>query len=201
MYVVELVGKDAAAAILTRVKLAGGSADVLTAVGRFLVEKAMPAKFKSRGEGEWPAVARGGMPLFSSGTLARSFSYSVAGHVVSVRSAEAYAGPHHRGDVVKAKDKFKWLPGGPYLSIPLPSISGNGTKSVTPRDFPGWFPFKSKAGNWLLGRTKGKGKNATLDPLFVLEKSVKLQARSIFKWTASMISGCKTLVLDKVIGK
>lgn len=65
-----------------------------------------------------------GSPMQSrTGNLARSIIPEVKGAKLSdlrasVYSTAMYARIHELGGEVRAKDKYRWLPGGPYLNIP-----------------------------------------------------------------------------------
>jgi phage gpG-like protein len=65
-----------------------------------------------------------GNPMQSrTGNLARTILPEVKGSTMatlkaSVYSTAGYARIHELGGVVKARDKYRWLPGGPYLNIP-----------------------------------------------------------------------------------
>ena len=68
-----------------------------------------------------------GNPMQSrSGGLARSIIPEVKGADLktlraTVYSTSGYARIHELGGTVNARDKYRWLPGGPYLNIPTPA--------------------------------------------------------------------------------
>lgn len=76
-----------------------------------------------------------------------------------------YARIQEFGGVVTAK-------GGGYLTIPLGrAMTKSGVLRQSARSTPGLFAIRSKAGNLLLVRKRGKG----IEPMFLLRKSVTIQ--------------------------
>ncbi len=88
----------------------------------------------------------------------------------------SYLRTHEFGATIKAKNAFKNLPGGPYMTIPLPaSLSADGTpkKPEGLRGWDKWFVVKSKMGNWVILRREGR----ELVPLYILKRQVHIPPR------------------------
>ncbi len=113
-----------------------------------------------------------------SGALKRSIKSDVVGSSLnelagSVFSDIIYSKVQEEGDIIKARNKYVNVPGGPYLNIPL---SANKTAAGVTRFGArevfrlGGFIVKSKKGNWLVMDRTGV-------PMFVLKKSVEIPAR------------------------
>lgn len=151
-------------------------------VGYYVAFKWMPALFKSSGQGTWPAVKRGGNPLWDTGTLARSFGWSLGmdRKSVVIGNPMKYAALQNFGGTVTPKSAK-------FLAIPIAKMP----KSAKPRDFKNTFFAKSRAGNLILFEnlgTKGRGKNKTANirPLFVMKTSVTIKPRPFMKWFPEM---------------
>lgn len=92
--------------------------------------------------------------------------------VSSINFGAKYAGVHigPRGQVTTIRPKRAKM-----LAIPLPAAKTQaGVPRGGPRDFPGTFVIRSKAGNLLVVQ---KGARNRLLPLFVLKPSVRIPAR------------------------
>lgn len=93
-----------------------------------------------------------------------------------------YAHIHEHGGTITPK-------AAQYLTIPLPGATGL-TAGRGPgrriRDFPGGFFFRSRAGNLIYARGRGRG----LPPLtlFLLRKSVRIPARPVWSESAKAIA-------------
>lgn len=183
---------------------------MLVSVGYYVQARWMKDWFATGGQGSWPAVPRGGEPLKDTGTLSKSFSssFGMDRKSVLVGTSVKYARAHNEGMTIKAKDKYLWVPGGPYLAIPLPGLSVS-QRRIGPRAFPNSFVAKSRNGNWMVFETmlskkgkragkaqRGKSKFASrwepgttsaetedvIRPLFVLKKQVTLKKRQFIGW-------------------
>ena len=100
--------------------------------------------------------------------------FKIAGQYVSaVGSPDSYVRAHEDGTTIT---------GNPYLRIPLAAAqTGAGQDryvGMSVRGVPDLFVIKSKAGNLLLARKRGKD---GLDILYVLKRQVRLPARGMFK--------------------
>ena len=109
-----------------------------------------------------------------------------------VRKPAFYAIVHEEGRIIRPKRAR-------HLAIPLAAARtgagvarpGGGGGSIRAR-FPDLKFIKSRAGNKLLVRIQGKGKNKRIIPMFVLKDQVRIPARLGFKKTfKSMIKGMK----------
>jgi phage gpG-like protein len=83
-----------------------------------------------------------------------------------------------------------------YLAIPMAAAkTGTGvSRYESPRQVPGLFVFKSKAGNLLLARREGK--KGKLKLFFVLKKSVKIPARP---YLGPAVNAIKPTVKDRLM--
>lgn len=113
-----------------------------------------------------------------TGLLRRSIKTSNKGNTLdtlhsSVFTDVKYAPIQEKGGVVKAKNKYVGVPGGPYLNIPLTAnktaagVMRRGARAIFST---GGFIIKSKAGNYLVMSGEGV-------PMFVLKKQVTIPAR------------------------
>ncbi len=193
----------------------------LERIGRYVAFTHMPAYFKSSGEGSWPAVGRGGQPLLDTGLLVRSWSYSLGidRKTVRISTPLPYARAHHEGMTITAKNAYKGVEGGPYLAIPLPSLTVS-QRRLGPRAFTGKKTFiaKSRNGNQIVfekvlvktgeragkvrrgkskfaSRISGPSREDVIRPLFVLKKSVTLKRRPI----AVVTDGLRTWVVTATL--
>jgi len=113
-----------------------------------------------------------------TGDLSRSIRTALTGTELSTLSGRVYtvspyAPIHEFGGTVKAKDKYKRVPGGPYLNIPLSdnkTAAGVMRKSAGEVFSEGGFIIKSKQGNWLVMDVAGV-------PMFVLKRQVYIKPR------------------------
>lgn len=93
-----------------------------------------------------------------TGLLARSIKTKVFGTNLSTLGAELYtqvkyAQIHEEGGIVRAKDKYSRVPGGPYLNQPLPrNLTPAGVMRRNAREVfqAGGYIIKSRTGNWLV---------------------------------------------------
>jgi len=116
-----------------------------------------------------------------SGTLIRdSFKRGVfpvlGGSEARVWSDYPYISEHEKGRTITAKNAFKGLPGGPYLSFPTHDNTDATGGVIVPLSR--LMPSKAKvymktAGGYVLGERK----NGDTKVLFHLRKSVKVEAR------------------------
>ena len=86
-----------------------------------------------------------------------------------------------------------------YLAIPLAAAKTRAgvSRYASPRDVPGLFIIKSKAGNLLLVRRKGK-KNK-LEPMFVLKKSVTIRGKHYMRDALTAMSDAAPEVINKAV--
>lgn len=108
-----------------------------------------------------------------SGNLAQSVLFDVDktsnGLTLKVMSNAPQARIQETGGVIKAKNSK-------YLTIPLKAAKTSaGVLKKRAREYKDAFVIKSKAGNLLIVIPKSKGSKEII-PLFVLKKSVKLEA-------------------------
>lgn len=121
-----------------------------------------------------------------TGTLARGLQFGVFGNTLDNLEMRfwtntVYASVQEgrkRGTlptVIKAKDKYRHVPGGPYLNLPLPL---NKTPAGVTRHTAGQlfkkrdaYIFKSKKNNWIVAQ------KSTNKPMFVLKKQVTIPPR------------------------
>lgn len=152
----------------------------LEQVGHYVVNKWMPALFKSAGQGTWAAVLRGGSPLWDTGLLARGFNWSlgVDRRSVVIGNPMKYARLQHSGGTVSPK-------GGKFLAVPLTTLTVTERRSKKPRDFSDTFFAKSRKGNLILFQKTGKKKDA-IRPLFSMKTSVTIKPRPFMKWFPEM---------------
>lgn len=148
----------------------------------------------------WPAVPRGGEPLRDTGELMRSFAAAVDGGRLVVQpggTPQLYAGVQQRGDkILPTHNKFAWLPGGPYISIPLSGkVSERRTFSL--KDYPGWKARIIPGLGWCAAIPAGeetytdKGglqrTRKTWKPIAGLRKSAKIKPRPFLFWSSPLI--------------
>jgi hypothetical protein len=113
-----------------------------------------------------------------TGSLSRSLQTKVSGDNLKTLAGRVYTGMvyapiQEEGGTVNAKDKYRRVPGGPYLNIPLSAnktAAGVMRKSARDVFSEGGYIVKSKAGNYLVMSKAGQ-------PMFVLKKSVTIPAR------------------------
>ncbi len=120
-----------------------------------------------------------------SGTLRRSLGFSVTGTKLADLKASTFGRSSVGGNpvpytlaqefptIIKAKDKYRRVPGGPYLNIPLSANqTAAGVMRMNARQVfeQGGFIAQSKAKNWIVFLGTGQ-------PMFVLKKKVELKAR------------------------
>lgn len=111
-----------------------------------------------------------------------------------VYTTSIYAPIQEFGGIVKAKDKFLRVPGGPYLAIPLKANkTPAGVMRFSVRDAfnnLGAVLRKTKSNKWFIGlenfkakRKKGKTQSVSYEfiPYFVLKKQVKIPPRLHFR--------------------
>lgn len=131
---------------------------------------------------------RGG-PLYTrTGNLARSIRTEVKGNTLDTLQASVYSSAgtaaipvvyapiHEFGGTVYAKQRYRKVPGGPYLNIPLPAnkTAAGVTRQTAKQVFSsGGFIRRSRLGNYLIF---GKSSGVT-QPLFALKRSVRIPAR------------------------
>ena len=199
----------------------------LERIGKRVSNFQMVDYFSSSGDGTWPPVPRDGgadKPLLDKGAqdgLVSKFTYAVGERAVVVTNLAKYAAIQNFGGTVNAKNAFKGIPGGPYLSIPLPGLSVT-QRRHGPRAFAGkkTFVAKSRNNNWIMfekvsvasGKRKGQQAKAkskfasrwspgttaaeqedVIRPLFILKKSVSIKARRFMLITDSTRTWCRKI--------
>lgn len=125
-------------------------------------------------------IIQGKGPLNSrTGALKRSLQIRVTGETLSTLSGSVftdciYAPVHEEGAVIVAKDKYKRVPGGPYLNIPLEdNLTKAGVMRYSAKDV-----FKTQKGFIYKDATSGKHFVAgNKGVMFVLVKKVVIPAR------------------------
>ena len=120
-----------------------------------------------------------------SGQLHRNVAYKITGAArrynseigtgVGATKEVVYADILDQGKYSKRRDGIIRPVRKQYLTIPFPEVRG------WARSYPDAFFVKSKAGNLVLARRKGKG----IEPLFLLKKEVEIPA---FKWFSLPLS-------------
>lgn len=127
-------------------------ATLLAGLPRHVYDKAKKAFTEAATKAHKETMDRvsGGQPLNRrTGALARSLNYEVNGNGESINSLNAsvysgvavgekpviYAPVHEIGATIKAKDKYLWVKGGPYLNIPTPAnLTAAGVTRMSARD-------------------------------------------------------------------
>jgi phage gpG-like protein len=149
---------------------------------------------------QWAAVSRygegAGQPLMDAGTLHRSIAATVTpGRVVVgvAGPANAYARAQQEGyTVLPTHNKFAWVPGGPYLNIPM--VKGpSKRRAFTLKDYPGWraMILKDQPGlGWVAAIKKGK----KWEPIAALRKRVKLKARPFLFWSVPLVADIRKML-------
>jgi len=132
--------------------------------------------------GAWPGGTTTNSLSRRSGRAVKSIEASVrvSGNTINDVRGEiggvGYLKIQEFGGTIKAKNAFKHLPGGPYLTIPLPAaLNADGTPKRPQglRGWDKWFVVKSKKGNWVVLRKQGK----SVVPLYVLKSQVYIPPR------------------------
>lgn len=158
-------------------------------MGRRMALTYLPQLFRKGGDPPWPKPKyRDGQPLRDTGRLGGSFVYSITSTGAEIYTNVIYAGPQHRGDLVRPK-KAK------FLAIPLSTLTISERRTKGPRDFQDTFVWRSPAsGKAFIVQTKGKGKREKFRFLFILVKSVQLPPRPFMEWSQAAIDdSLKTL--------
>lgn len=87
----------------------------------------------------------------------------------------------------------------PHLAIPLAAAKTRAgvSKYASPRDIPGLFVIKSKAGNLLLVRKIGK--KGKIQPMFVLKQSVTIKGKHYMRDALTAMSEAAPEVINKAV--
>jgi len=163
----------------------------------------------SRGAGKTQGV-KAGMPLLDTGTLMKSIVSTVSGDQVVIRAGppgNVYAGVHQRGDTVRPiGNKFAWVPGGPYLNIPLQGagVGVGDRRTFSLKAFPGWKARIEPGLGWTASipdgterytDKRGRDRERTVwKPVAVLRKQTKIKARPFLFWSAPLVKEINRMV-------
>jgi phage gpG-like protein len=171
--------------------------------GKKARDEMVPKAFASTGPG-WPprrALRLGGGPLLDdTGKLKRSIRYTanrselvVGTALLSPRNGGAYPATHQQGMVIKARDKFTNLPGGPYMSIPLSPPLSQSERQRPLSSFSDTFIRRSKSNpaNFVIWQRKG----SSIRPIFLLKNKVRIPQRQFLKWTPDYLEDVSDMFL------
>lgn len=117
-----------------------------------------------------------------SGELYNSIKFSVRGNdlntlKMSISTNNPYAAVHETGETIKAKNKYLWLRGGPYMNIPTTANTRNDGTAVQNATALFNSGARVKSGGSGFGIYKGQTK------MMHLAKSVTIPARLKFRET------------------
>lgn len=146
------------------------------------------------------SIANG--PLYRrTGALARSIGTATTGNKIANLSmsvfsqnpggerAVVYAPIHETGGLIKARDKYLRVPGGPYLNIPLDSnktAAGVTRQSARTVFREGGNLLRTRRGGWLVVKNLiGAAGELRIVPMFALVKQVRIPARLRMRETVS----------------